>query len=253
MKNILISGILAIALTGESFSHSHTAVSPPKQNWSFNGPFGSFKRDELQRGFQVYKEVCSACHSLKRVHFRNLKDLGFNEAEIKAIAAGYKVKDGPNQDGEMFERNGLPSDHFVSPFPNDNAAKAANNGALPPDLSLIVKARVHGADYIHGILVGYQKAPEGVQVGDNQHYNLYMPGNLIAMAPPFVSDGQVTYADCTKATIEQMAHDVTVFLAWCAEPEMETRKKDGINVILYLLFMTVLFYVVKRRIWKNVH
>lgn len=246
---LLVMGSVSLFAT----EHSHAPTAPLKpQKWSFNGPLGSFKRDELQRGFQVYKEVCASCHSLKRVRYRNLNALGFNEAEVKAIAASYKVTDGPNQEGEMFERPALASDRFVSPYPNDNAAKAVNNGALPPDLSLMVKARVGGADYVYGILTGFTKAPEGFVVGENQHYNLYMPGNLIAMAPPLVNEGQVTYADGTKATIEQMAHDVTAFLAWAAEPEMETRKKDGVTVLIYLLFMTTIFYFTMRRIWRDV-
>ncbi|MBY0281936.1 MAG: cytochrome c1 [Alphaproteobacteria bacterium] len=243
---------LALALSTITLCHAETTTPhPPKQKWSFQGAFGTFKRDELQRGFQVYKEVCSACHSLKRIRFRDLKSLGFNEAEIKAIAAGYEVKDGPNADGEMFQRKALPSDAIPSPFPNDNAARAANNGALPPDLSLIVKAREGGADYVHALMNGYTAPPAGIVIEGGRHYNQYFPDGQISMAKP-LTDGQVTYADGTEATVDQMSRDVTTFLAWAAEPEAEQRKQMGVKVIAYLLFMTVIFYFTMRRIWKGV-
>lgn len=246
MFKALISSLLLI------FScHAENVPHPPKQNWSFNGPFGTFKRDELQRGFQVYKEVCSACHSLKRIRFRDLKGIGFKEIEIKAIAAGYEVTDGPNAEGQMFQRKAIPSDSFPSPYPNDNAARTTNNGALPPDQSLIVKAREGGADFIYALMTGYTEPPIGVTVDAGRHYNKYFPGGQISMEKP-LTEGQVTYADGTKATVEQMSHDVSAFLAWAAEPEMEERKEMGVKVLAYLLFMTVIFYLTMRRIWKGV-
>jgi ubiquinol-cytochrome c reductase cytochrome c1 subunit len=199
----------------------------------------------------VYKEVCATCHGLKRIRFRNLKALGFNEAQIKAIASQYEVTDGPNAEGQMFKRKSLPSDAFPNPYANDNAARAANNGSLPPDLSLIIKARNSGPDYVYSLLTGYDPPPAGTQSQAGQYYNTYFPGNFISMAPP-LTEGQVTYADGTKASVEQMAKDVVSFLAWSAEPEMEQRKQTGVKVIVYLLFMTILFYMTKRRIWRHI-
>ncbi|MDP3371712.1 MAG: cytochrome c1 [Candidatus Paracaedibacteraceae bacterium] len=229
----------------------HAVISFPKNDWTFSGLFGTFKRDQLQRGFQVYKEVCSACHGLKRIAFRNFNSLGFSEAEIKSLAAQYIMQDGPNGEGKMFDRPGLPKDLLISPFPNDNAARAANNGALPPDLSLIVKARVGGPDYVYALLTGYVKPPTTVHLESGRHYNAYFPGNQLSMAQP-LHDAQVIYADGTKATVEQMSKDVVSFLSWAAEPEMEERKQLGIKVFLYLLLTTGLFYATMRRIWARV-
>jgi len=227
---------------------------PPKLHWSFSGMFGTFDRAALQRGFQVYKEVCSACHSMHYLSYRNLTALGFSEDEVKAIAAGYEVQDKePNDQGEMFKRPGRPSDRFVSPFPNEQAARAANGGAYPPDLSLMIKAREGGADYVHALLAaGYQQAPAGVQVPEGKHFNVYFPGNMIAMAPP-LNEGAVTFADGTKSSVHQMASDVATFLAWAAEPEMEVRKRTGIKVILFLIVLSGLLYAVKRKVWKGIH
>lgn len=241
---LLVSLILGVA-------NAENAKEPPKQNWSFDKPNGTFDRAALQRGFQVYKEVCSTCHSIKLISFRHLKDLGLTEAEIKALAAQYQIKDGPNDDGEMFERPGRPSDYIPSPYANEKQARAANNGAFPPDQSLIVKARLHGANYIYALLTGFKNAPKDFQLQPGQYYNEFFPGHAISMAPP-LSEGQVTYNDGTKATVEQMADDVTTFLAWASEPEMEERKRLGFKVILYLLLMTGLFYATMRRIWKGI-
>lgn len=224
----------------------------PHVYWSFSGPFGTFDRGAAQRGFQVYKEVCAACHSLHQLSYRNLRQLGLSEDEVKAIAAGYQIQDGPNDTGEMFERPGRPSDRFRSPFANENAARTANNGALPPDLSVIVKAREGGADYIHALLTGYGDPPAGVTLMQGMQYNKYFPGHQIAMIPP-LSDDRVSYADGTKPTLEQLSRDVSTFLAWAAEPELEARRAMGVKIILFLLVITVLAYAVKRKIWANLH
>jgi len=229
------------------------AVKPPAQSWSFQGVFGTFDPAARQRGFQVYKEVCSACHGLSLVAYRNLRDIGFSEEEVKAIAASVEVTDPkPNDAGEMFQRPGRPSDRFKSPFPNENAARAGNNGAYPPDLSLLTKARVGGPDYLQALLTGYSDAPAGTTLMEGMHYNKYFPGNQIAMPPPINAD-QVTYADGTKATVEQQSKDVTTFLAWAAEPELEARKRLGMKVIIFLVVLTALLFAVKRRVWADLH
>ena len=227
------------------------AAAPPSMKWSFDGLFGSFDRPAIRRGFQVYMEVCSACHSLRLVHYRNLSAIGFTEDQVKAIAAEVEVTDGPDAEGEMFDRPGLPSDRFVSPFPNDNAARAANNGALPPDLSLVTKSRIGGPDYIHGLMVGYRDAPDDMEMSEGMEYNMYFPGHQIAMAAP-LSDELVEYADGTEPTVPQMAKDVTNFLVWAAEPELEERKRMGVKVVLFLLLLTGMLYAVKRAVWSNV-
>jgi len=227
-------------------------ATPPGQHWSFQGMFGTFDRAALQRGYQVYKEVCAGCHSMQYLHFRDLNALGFNADEVKALAAGYEVTDGPNDQGEMFKRPGQPSDRFVSPFPNEKAARAANGGAFPPDLTLMTKAREHGADYVYALLTGYKDPPAGVTLQQGMNYNVYFPGSQIAMPPP-LNDGGVVYADGTKADVAQMARDVTTFMSWAAEPEMEARKQMGIKAILFLIVLTGLLYAVKRKVWKGVH
>jgi ubiquinol-cytochrome c reductase cytochrome c1 subunit len=235
----------------EGGGHGH--VDLPKVDWSSNGIFGTYDRASLQRGFQVYREVCSACHSMNRVSYRDLAALGYSEGEIKAIAASYMITDGPNDDGEMFERAGRPSDHFKAPYPNENAAKSVNNGALPADLSLIAKARKGGPDYIHAILTGYTQAPAGKELLPGQHWNKYMSGNIIAMPAPLI-DGQVAYEDTnTPQTVDQYAKDVAHFLEWAAEPKMEVRKQTGLKAFLFLLVFTGVAYGVKRKIWSSLH
>lgn len=249
--------VLTAAFVGMAFGLPAPAMAAGgaevvTRHWSFQGVFGSFDRAAAQRGFQVYNEICAACHSLKLVAYRDLSGLDFTEDQIKEIAAAKQVKDGPNKDGDMFERAGRPSDRFVSPFANDNAARAANNGAMPPDLSLIVKARIGGPDYLYSLVTGYDDPPATMQMMPGMNYNKMFAGQQIAMAPPLAA-GQVTYADGTEATLDRMAQDVVTFLAWTAEPELEERKRVGLKVILFLIVLTALLYAVKRKVWKNIH
>lgn len=227
------------------------APAIPDTRFSFDGLFGTFDRASAQRGFQVYKEVCSACHSMRLLSYRNLMDIGLSEAEVRAIAATFQVTDGPNDEGAMFERPARLSDRFRRPFANDQAARAANNGAMPPDLSVIVKARAGGADYIHALLIGYQDPPAGVTVMEGMHYNAYYPGHQIAM-PSVLNDGQIEFADRTNASVDQMARDVSTFLAWAAEPELERRKQMGVKILIFLAILGGLAYATKRRIWADI-
>ena len=222
----------------------------PKQAWSFAGPFGTFDRASAQRGFQVYKEVCAVCHSVKHAYYRDLAGIGLSEAQIKAIAASVVIAD-IGDDGAPNERPGLPSDPFRSPYPNDRAARAVLNGASPPDLSLIVKAREGGADYLFALLTGYSEPPAAMKMSDGMSYNRHFPGHQIAMVPP-IGEGRVTYGDGTPASTQQMARDVTTFLAFIAEPETEQRKAMGVKIVLFLVLMTCVTYAVKRKVWANV-
>ena len=227
--------------------------SLPTHKWSYDGPFGTYDRAAAQRGFQVYDEICSRCHSMDLLHYRDLEGIGFGEDEIKAIAAQKQVDDGPNDQGEMFKRPGRPSDKFVAPFANEQAARAALNGALPPDLSLIDKAREGGADYLLDLLTGYEdQPPPGFKLGDNLYYNKWFPGHQIAMPPPLAGN-DVQYADGTAPTPEQEASDLATFLTWAAEPTMEERKRTGAKVLIFLLAMTGVLYGAKRQIWADVH
>lgn len=252
MKKTIIATAFAALAALPAYASSSDAKAPMAQAWKHEGFFGTFDRAAVQRGFQVYKEICASCHSLKYLGFRNLPAIGISEAEAKAIAASYMVKDGPNDDGEMFERPGRLSDKFPSPYANDKAARAANNGALPPDLSLIVKARQNGANYINALLVGYADAPAGVKLGDGMSYNPYFSGGQIGMPKP-LNDDQVTFADNTKATVAQMSKDVVAFLAWAAEPELEARHGMGVKVALFLLLAIGLTYAAMRRVWAALH
>ena len=226
-------------------------IEIPDRKFSFDGVFGTYDRASAQRGFQVYKEVCSACHSMRLVSYRNLRELGLSEAQVAAIASQFQIVDGPNDEGQMFERAGRPADRFRKPFANDAAARAANNGALPPDLSVMTKARAGGADYLFALLVGYEDPPPGVTLMDGMHFNRYYPGNQIAMGAPLNPD-QVEFADGTKATVEQMAHDVSTFLQWAAEPELEQRRALGVKIIIFLTILAGLTYAVKRKVWADV-
>ncbi|MDI6836073.1 cytochrome c1 [Ciceribacter thiooxidans] len=248
----------------------HYPIFKPKNvDWTFAGPFGKYDKGQLQRGLKIYKEVCSACHSMNLVSFRTLEDLGYSEEQVKAFAAEYEVQDGPNADGEMFTRKAVPSDHFPSPFPNKEAAAAANNGAAPPDMSLLAKARgiergfptfifdiftqyqEGGPDYIYSLLTGYQDAPEGVTVADGTYFNPHFAGAAaLAMAPP-ISDDQVTYDDGTPQTLDQYAKDVSAFLMWAAEPHLEERKHTGFMVMVFLAIFTALVYLTKKSVYAN--
>ena len=246
--------IFAFIILLPSSSFAAEQIDPIKVNWSFKGLTGKFDRAALQRGFQVYKEVCSSCHSMQYLSYRNLGEPGgpeFSQVEVKAIAASIEIEDGPDSQGEMFIRPGRPSDKFKSPYPNVEASTAANGGAYPPDMSVLVKARPGGANYIYSVLVGYEDPPPNITLDDGVYYNKYMIGNKIKMSAP-LSEGIVEYADGTTASVEQMAKDVTTFLSWAAEPELEQRHKTGIKVIIYLILLTVLVYLSMRKIWSRI-
>jgi ubiquinol-cytochrome c reductase cytochrome c1 subunit len=275
-KTLAASTLLAAGLLASVPASAQEATeqpTPAKQSWSFAGPFGRFDQAQLQRGYQVYREVCSNCHSMKFMAFRNLADAGgpsFSESQVKALAATFKVQDGPNDAGDMFERPGRPSDPFPSPFPNEQAARAANGGALPPDMSVLAKARdiefgglwfmvqpfsqysEQGVDYIHALLNGYHdKAPDGFKLPDGKYYNDFYPGHAISMPKP-LNDGQVAYTDGSPQTVEQYSHDVAAFLAWVAEPKLVERKRTGLEVVIFLVVFIGLLYQIKKRIWAGV-
>jgi len=271
---LIVAGVLALA-SRPAFAqqeHAHEQPEPPGVKWSFSGPFGKFDRAQLQRGFKVYREVCQNCHSLTMVSFRNLAEPGgpgFGVAQVRAIAGEYKIKAGPNDQGEMFDRPGQVGDYFPAPFPNEQAARVANGGAYPPDLSVIAKARTYergfprflldlvtqyqeqGVDYLVALLKGYEQTPQGMQMAPGMMYNKYFPGHGIAMPPP-LSDGQIVYDDGTAGTVDQYARDVAAFLAWAAEPHMEARKRLGFQVIVFLIVLSGLLYFTKKRVWREV-
>jgi ubiquinol-cytochrome c reductase cytochrome c1 subunit len=281
MKNVL-KGLaafgIAAALAAPAMAQENAAElmhfpikEPPQLHWSFSGPFGTFDKEQLQRGLKVYKEVCSACHSLNMVAFRNLEALGYSEAQVKAFASQYQIQDGPNDDGKMFERPGKPSDYFPAPFPNEEAAAAANGGAAPPDFSLIAKARAAergfpqfifdiftqyttaGPDYIHALLTGFhQTPPKGLTIPSGTYYNPYFMSAASTHMPPPLSDGQVKYDDGSPETVNQYATDVAAFLMWAADPHMEVRKEIGFRVMIFLLIFGFLVYLTKRKVWNEV-
>ena len=255
MKNLLRILSLIILFFGSTYySNAAEKIEYLKTDWSFKGLFGKFDRGALQRGYQVYSEVCSSCHSMKYLSYRNLAEKGgpeFTEAQAKAIAASFEVTDGPNQDGEMFTRPGKLSDKFVMPYENVKAAQAANGGAYPPDMSVLVKARGGGVDYIYSLLQGYEDPPIGMILDEGVHYNKYMYGNKIKMSNQ-LSDGLVEYSDGTQSTVEQMSKDVTTFLMWAAEPHLETRHQMGFKAIVYLIILTTLVYFSMKRIWSRI-
>lgn len=277
LRGAIIALSLAFVGTGLG-TPAHAASEEPeiaKQPWSFSGVTGHYDRAQLQRGFQVYQEVCAACHGMRLLRYRNLGEPGgpeFSADAVKAIAAAVEVPDGPNDDGEMFERPGRPADAFRSPYANDNEARAVNGGALPPDLSVMAKARsipTHaafaplgwardiiagyqegGPDYLHALMTGYEDAPEGTEMAEGMHYNAAFAGHQIAMPSP-LSEDLVDYTDGSPKTVDQYSRDVSAYLMWAAEPKLEERKRLGLRVLIYLIILAVLLYLTKRLIWSK--
>ena len=275
MKSIFIkiAAVATLACTvaaGSAYAADYPKNKPREQSWSFAGPLGKFDKGQLQRGLKVYTEVCAACHSLNLLSYRNLADLGYTEDQIKNYAAEYEVEDGPDDDGEMFERPARPADRFKGPYANDQEAASANNGALPPDFSLLAKARApergfptfifdiftmyaeNGPDYIYSLLTGYKEPPEGTEVGEGLHYNPYfIAGEALAMGNP-LSDELVEYTDGSPMTVDQYAKDISAFMAWAADPQLEERKQRGFIVILFLLVFAGLLYFTKKKVWSDI-
>ena len=268
---LALSGAAAEEAAHNAAEPTHFPIHSPKaQSWSFAGPFGTYDKGQLQRGLKVYKEVCSACHSMQLVAFRSLEDLGYSEEQVKAFAAEYEVQDGPNDSGEMFTRKGIPADHFPSPFANEQAAASANNGAAPPDFSLIAKARgvgrgfptfifdifsqyaEGGPDYIYSLVTGYdEQPPHGMEIPESTYYNPYfVGGKSLSMAPPISAD-QVTYDDGAPQTVDQYAKDISAFLMWAAEPHLEARKRTGFATMIFLVILAGLMYVSKKKVWAD--
>jgi ubiquinol-cytochrome c reductase cytochrome b/c1 subunit len=272
MQRSILALVVAGVLAGASPSVAAEQVQPPRQKWSFSGPFGHYDRAQLQRGFKVYREVCQVCHGLNLLSFRNLGALGYNEAQVRQIASEYKIQDGPNDQGEMFERAGRPADRFPQPiaWKNEAQARTLYSGTVPPDMSVITKARTYergfpwfvfdiftqyqeqGPDYLVALLTGYGPPPAGVTLTGNLQYNKYFPGHAIAMPPP-LTDSRVDYTDGTPQTILQYAKDVTAFLAWAAEPHLETRKRIGFQVMIFLIVFAGMLYFTKKKVWSAVH
>jgi len=243
---------LAEEAAGTQVNGNH-APEIARQSWSFTPPFGTFDNAQLQRGFQVYKEVCASCHSMRLLSYRNLGEPGgpeFSPKAVEVLASQVQVSDGPNEKGEMFQRPAQPSDRFRSPFANDQLARLANNGALPPDLSVMAKARPGGSDYIYALLTGYHPAPQGFELAQGMHYNEAFPGHQIAMPPP-LSDGVIAYTDGTKPTVDNYARDVSAYLMWAAEPKLEERHKTGARVMIFLIVFVVIMYLAKRTVWAR--
>jgi ubiquinol-cytochrome c reductase cytochrome b/c1 subunit len=274
LRHTAIASVLAAALSGLAplVASAQEADAPPRQHWSFSGPFGTFDQAQLQRGFKIYREVCSNCHSLKLLSFRNLADSGgpgFTEAQAAAIAGTFQVTDGPNDEGQMFQRPGKIADYFPAPFANDQAARAALGGKLPPDMSDLAKARSYewgfpqfvfdaflmyqedGPDYIHAIINGYTDPPAGFPMPPGGQYNKYFPGGALGMPKP-LSDGQVEYTDGTPTTVDQYGKDVAAFLMWAAEPKLDARKQLGFQVMVFLFVFTGLLYFTKKKVWHAV-
>jgi len=267
---VVAGSLLSLTAIAPATAQEHDNPVPPRQKWSFSGPFGTYDRGQLQRGLKVYREVCAVCHGLKMVAFRNLEDLGYSEAQVKAIAAEYKIQDGPNDQGEMFERAGRAADYFPTPWPNENAARARYNG-VPPDFSVLAKARGYergfpwfvfdmftqfqeqGVDYIHALMTGYEeKSPAGVTLPAGNFYNKYFPGHALAMPPP-LTDKRVDYTDGSPTTVDQYSKDVAAFMMWAAEPHLEARKRVGFQVMIFLIVFAGLLYFTKKKVWANAH
>lgn len=252
MKKIVLAAAAALALVPFAASVQAAEEGPKMMpvSFSFEGPMGTFDKMQLQRGLQVYREVCASCHSLKYVAFRNLAALGYSEAQVKALAAEYEFPD-IDDEGSDTKRKGTPADHFPNPYPNEKFARASNNGALPPDLSLMTKAREHGPHYVYSLLLGYEDAPPGMNLLSGMNYNKYFAGNQIGMSQQIIDD-KVTYADGTKATAQQISADITAFLHWAAEPKLEARHSTGFRVMIYVIIFTILAYFLKKRIWSRI-
>lgn len=250
-KNTIVALTAVASLTIGALAFEGDTKPLKQVDWSFDGPFGKFDKMSAQRGFQVYREVCSSCHSLKYFKFRNLADIGYPEDQIKAVAAEYELAGEPDEYGDETVRKGEPKDAFPAPFANENAARASNGGALPPDLSLITKARPHGPTYLYSLLTGYDDAPADFTVNEGMNYNPYFSGSQIGMMEP-ISDDLVEYQDGTAATQDQIAKDITMFLTWVGEPKLEDRHSMGLATILYLLFFTILAYLSMKKIWAPI-
>jgi ubiquinol-cytochrome c reductase cytochrome b/c1 subunit len=269
---LAIAAAASFGMAAVPASYAAEAMAPPRQSWSFSGPFGRYDQGQLQRGFKVYKEVCAACHSINLFRFRNLAEPGgpgYTPAQAAAVAAEYQIKDGPNDRGEMFERPGRVADAMPWNFPNENAARAANGGALPPDMSVIAKARTYergfpwfvfdmftqyqeqGPDYLTALMMGYREKPAGMTMPATMHYNMYFPGHAIGMPPPLTND-RVTYDDGTPQTVEQYAKDTAAFLMWVAEPHLMERKRIGLQVMVFLIVFAGLLYFTKKKVWHDV-
>ncbi len=271
--SLLLAAGFALGLTAAAAAQEAENPLPPHERWSFSGPLGTYDTAQLQRGYQIYRQVCSSCHSAKFMSFRNLDEAGgpeFSDSQVKALAATFKVQDGPDDAGNMFERPGRPSDPFPSPFPNEQAARAANGGALPPDMSTLAKARSfeqgglwflldpftqyqeEGPDYVHALLNGYRDdPPAGVKIPDGKYYNEYFPGHAISMPPP-LSDGLVDYTDGSPKTAAQYSKDIAAYLQWMSEPKLDQRKQTGFKAVIFLAVFAGLLFVLKHRIWAGV-
>jgi len=250
LRSLALAALLAALAAGPAAAEEEPAL--PHVLWSFDGLFGTYDQASLKRGFEVYRQVCSNCHAMHLLAYRDLEAIGYTPDEVKEIAASVQVTDGPNDAGEMYQRPARASDRFHSPFANDAAARAANNGALPPDQSLIAKARPGGADYIYTLMTDYSEPPADLKMQESMNYNKYFPDHQIAMPPP-LADGTVTYPDGTKATLDQEAKDVANFLMWAAEPKLDARKRMGVKVMLFLVVLALLLYAVKRKVWAAIH
>ncbi len=248
----LLAGAFAVGLLASPVMAAEEDVQMPNMGWKFEKLFGTYDLASAQRGFQIYSGVCANCHSMTLLHYRDLSGIGLEPAQIKAIAAGVTVPQGLDDQGVPKEGPATAANAFKSPFPNDKAARAANNGALPPDLSLIVNAREGGPDYIYGIITGFAQAPSGFKMQDGMYYNKMYPGHQIAMPQP-LQDGSVEYINGVSNSLDQEARDVVTFLSWAANPELVERKQIGAKVVLFLVFMTGITYAVKRRLWSDVH